>query len=100
MNQPILIRSSLRTWDLALLSALGFALLVAAALIAGTGLHLLASIVATLGIACILGSVIGRRRRIRLRRWIQDTGTGFLITDSAGERSIEDSQVLSMAFST
>src|SRR5262249_22466353 len=49
--------------------------------------------------ASVFGSLWGLRRRIRLRRWARDIGTGFLIIDREGERVIADHQVLSLALS-
>jgi hypothetical protein len=100
MNAPVLVRSSLRTWDLTLLLIFGIGVLLCGAVVASFGPWPLAAILAVGGIACISAAALSRRRRVRLRRWVQDTGTGLVITDPSGKRAVDDNHVLSMALNT
>src|SRR6266478_99828 len=97
MNDAVLVRSSLRSWDFILLLISAGALLILAGLLALGGEEVVATVLAAASAAALLTSILGWRRRIRLRQWVRDTGAGFVVSDSSGERTIEDDQVLSMA---
>jgi hypothetical protein len=97
MNAPVLVRSSMRTWDFTLLLVAGIALLAGAALAAGFGRVPVAVGLGLAGCGCVLGAVLGRRRRVQRRQWVQDLGDGFLVIDQAGERRFADDDVVSMA---
>src|SRR5437016_6062934 len=79
MDEPILVRSSLRAWDFTFLLVIGVGFLIGAALTAVTGTWVGAVLLAVPGSACLVGSLWGQRRRERLRRWVRDLGDGFLV---------------------
>jgi hypothetical protein len=97
MNDRVLVRSTMRTWDFTLLLIAGIVLLVGAAVAAGFGRVLVAAPLGLAGCGCVLGAVLGQRRRVQRRQWVQDLGDGFLVIDQAGERRFADDDVLSMA---
>jgi hypothetical protein len=98
MTGPVLVRSNMRTWDCTVFLTLGGIVLLAAGIVAVFGLLVLAGILAAVAFALALTGVLVRRHRVRLRRWVQDQGDGFLLIDQEGERSFTDERVLSMAF--
>jgi hypothetical protein len=97
MHDAVLVRSSMRTWEFTLLLGAGLVVLVGAGIAAAEGHGAAALALALLAGVCALAGVWGRRRRVRLRRWVQDMGAGFVIRDSSGERRVQDDGVLSMA---
>jgi hypothetical protein len=97
MNDAVLVRSSMRSWDFSLLLVVAVVLLVGAGVTIAVGNGLLAIALAALAGACGLVGVVGRQRRVRRRLWVRDTGDGFVISDHEGDRQIDDDQVLSMA---
>jgi hypothetical protein len=99
MKDPVLVRSSMRTWDFTLLFLAGVAILAGAGVLASKGQTAGAVLVAAVGGACVLGTVLGRWYRVRRRRWVQDLGDGFRVIDNTGEREVRDDEVLSMALS-
>ncbi len=94
---PVLVRSSLRTWDFTALLVAGGLLIAAGGVLGILGIWLAAGILAVVGAGCVLGSVIGKRRRFLRRRWVEDLGDRFRVIDAGGEREVPDDQVLSVA---
>jgi hypothetical protein len=97
MAEPVLVRSSTRTWDHNLLLAAGAVFLVGGSIGAVFGKPLLCILPAVAGVALMVWAVVGRSQRAGLRRWVQDQGDGFLIIDPKRERRLFDRDVLAMA---
>ena len=97
MNDAVLVRGSMRTWDLTLLLVASLVTLLGAGVAALDGQGAVAALLAAVATASALGAIWCRRRRVRLRRWVRDTGSGFVLSDDAGDREVADDQVLSMA---
>jgi hypothetical protein len=98
-DKRVLVRSSLAVWDIALIAALGGGLLVCAAVLWSQprqvrGLFLIG------GAILLLVAFFVRRGRIRQLLWVEDKGNGFVLAGrpGQGERFIEDSAVLTMAY--
>jgi hypothetical protein len=97
MNDPILVRGTMRTWDCTLLLVLGLLLLLGAALAVAFSEGVVAGLLVAAACVSALAGALIRYRRARRRRWVQDQGDGFLVSDSAGERRFRDDDILSMA---
>lgn len=97
MNDPVLVRSTLRAWDLNLLIVFGLALLAGAAVLWVDRHTALAAVLAAGGVFVVVGGVRERLRRIRRRLWLQDTGHGFRLIERTGEQYIEDNRVIGMS---
>lgn len=97
MSQRVLVRSSTRNWDLALLVGLS-AFLLAASLVVLVAWSAVAGMTCgALSVLLLLAFPLAWWNRVRLRQWAQDTGDGFLLIDRRGERKVPDTDVLSMA---
>ena len=94
MNNRVLVRGSMRTWDLTLLIVIGIVLFIVAAIMALTETWILAVLAVLVSGGLLLGGLLGWQGRIRQRRWVEDTGNGFVVVDCTGERRIQDGQVL------
>jgi hypothetical protein len=96
MSNRVLVRSTMRTWDLRIVQFLGVVLLIVAGMLAAK------DPVARIGLAlaggtCIVGGMLGQRIRVARRLWVEDRGDGFIISSRKDDRAIDDSQVISTA---
>src|SRR5882724_5873205 len=78
MNNAVLVRSSMRTWDFVLVQLLGAGFLAGAAMAAVNKQPTGAVVLGALAGLCLLIGLIGWWLRNRARLWVQDTGTGLL----------------------
>ena len=97
MPVNVLVRSTLRQWDLILTIIVGLLATGIGVMWMGNRLHIPGAIVATVGVLCAMGGVIALWRRIALRQWVAVTDDGFVLVDQRGETEFEDSQVQSLA---
>ncbi|MGE3807748.1 MAG: hypothetical protein AB7K24_24050, partial [Gemmataceae bacterium] len=96
MKEKVLIRSSLKVWDLLTLAGCGFCLLFFALLVKRWSVPLAFGVV-TLGLAALVGGPLALVFRTRRRAWVRDLGTGFTIIERSGEQTYSDEQVLGIA---
>src|SRR5437870_11971616 len=96
MAHPVLVRSSMRTWDYTLLLIAGAILLIGGGVTAVFGKLLLCLLLAVPGLGIMIWALVGRSGRVRLLQWVQDQADGFLIIDHKGERRFADRDVLAM----
>jgi hypothetical protein len=97
MTDAVLIRSSLRRWDLLFVCVLGGVLLAGAAVAALAGEPGAAAAAAGVGVVLLLAGAAGLGYRIRRRRWVRLRPDGFVVFDRNGGLEIRDDQVLSVA---
>lgn len=97
MNAPLLVRGSLRRWDITLLVVAGGALLVLAYWLQDVHQAEGAVIVGAVGGLVILAAVALAFRRARHWQTVEIEPEGFLLRDPQGERSFRDEQITSAA---
>lgn len=99
MNHAVLVRGTLRRWDLVGWIVMGF-------FAAGAGilfwLHRDVAVGATLmvaGAVAVPVSAVALRLRVRRRQWARVTEKGFILTGQSFEREFSDDEIVSMALS-
>ena len=97
MSLPVLVRSSLRTWDFTLLVLVGVAAFVGGWIALMNGERAVGITLQVVGGLCAAGSAIGLRRRISRRQWATLNDSGFTLSDRRGETDYTDAEVRSMA---
>lgn len=97
MSKPVLVRSSLRTWDLALVLLGGVGLFVWGWIVFENGDQALGVAMQVAGGGIALGCAVALHRRKRNRQWIRIEDTGFVLVDHRGETQYDDDQVKSLA---
>ena len=97
MSQPVLVRSSMRTWDFTLLVIAGIGAFVGGWIAHANGEQGVGIALQVLGGLCAVGSAIGLQRRIARRQWVTITDSGFTVSDRRGESEYTDAEVRSLA---
>jgi hypothetical protein len=97
MSDRVLVRSTMRQWDLFLYAMLGVLAGLAGVVLAVVVNAILGGILVLIGGATMIGSAFSLYRRVRNRLWVEDLGDGFLLIDPEGERRIADVHVISTA---
>jgi hypothetical protein len=97
MSQPVLVRSSMRTWDFTLLVIAGMGAFVGGWIVFANGERGVGIALQVLGGLCAVGSAVGLQRRIARRQWVTASDNGFTLSDRRGESEYEDAQVRSLA---
>jgi len=97
MSESVLVRSSLRTWDLTLVLLVGIGLFVWGWFVFENGDRALGIAMQVIGGATVVGSAVGLHRRKKRRQWIRIEEGGFVIVDHLGESQYDDDQVKSLA---
>ena len=96
MSQPVLVRSSMRTWDFVLLLLTGIGIAVGGWVLFQMGEKVPGAILQVIGGTGVLASAMGLNRRIRRRQWVRLEADGFTLIDRQGEADYEDAQVRSL----
>jgi hypothetical protein len=100
MSDAVLVRGSEAVWGKIAGRLVGLLLVCAGALFYFVlELSVLAMVSAAIGGALWLATDFYSIRNNRRKRWIIDTGDGFVVTDPSGERSYRDDQIASIALS-
>jgi hypothetical protein len=89
MAQRVLVRGSDGTWWMIVLRVVALLLILAGL---GLALHSLGWLAVLGAIVLAVNESLAYRLRAQ-RRWIEDTGDGFVVVDNLGERRIRDEQV-------
>lgn len=97
MSLPVLVRSSLRTWDFTLLVLVGVAAFVGGWIAFANGERGIGIALHIVGGLCAAGSAIGLRWRISRRQWATLSESGFTLSDRRGETAYTDAEVRSLA---
>ncbi len=97
MSQPVLVRSSMRTWDFTLLVIAGIGAFVGGWIAHANGEQGVGIALQVLGGLCAIGSAVGLQRRIARRQWVTVSDNGFTISDRGGESEYTDAEVRSLA---
>lgn len=97
MNNAVLVRSTLQHRDLVAWVVMGFVLVGAGGLYWLHGDEGLGAVLMTAGVVIVPCGIAAMFYRIRRRRWVRDTGSGFVFFDRAGEREFTDDQIVGMA---
>lgn len=97
MSVPVLVRSSMRTWDYALLLVAGVGAFIGGCVVFNNGDKFAGVMLEVVGGLCVLASVVGLRWRIRRRQWIRLDDQGFTLIDRNGDTDYVDQQVRSIA---
>lgn len=96
MTQPMLVRSSMRTWDFGLLMLAGIGLFIGGWVLIDQGHKALGITFQVIAVVWVVASAIAIQRRIVRRQWINLRDDGFTLIDRCGETEYEDSQVRSL----
>lgn len=97
MSQPVLVRSSMRTWDFTLLVIAGIGAFVGGWILFANGEQGAGIALQILGGLCAVGGAVGLQRRIARRQWVTITEDGFTLSDRGGESEYTDAEVRSLA---
>jgi len=97
MSQPVLVRSSMRTWDFTLLVVAGIGAFVGGWIVHANGEQGIGIALQVLGGLCAIGSAVGLQMRIARRQWVTITDDGFTLSDRRGESEYTDAEVRSLA---
>ncbi|MBC8112964.1 MAG: hypothetical protein H7062_01170, partial [Candidatus Saccharimonas sp.] len=97
MSQPVLVRSSMRTWDFTLLVIAGIGAFVGGWIALANGEQGAGIALQVLGGLCAIGSAVGLRWRIARRQWVTVNDNGFTFSDRSGESEYADAEVRSLA---
>lgn len=97
MSARVLVRSTLRQWDLILYAVFGVFVGLVGAVVAFLGHFIIGGILILAGMALAIGCIVGLLQRARNRLWVEDLGSGFQLIDPEGERRIADADVVSTA---
>ena len=97
MSRAVLVRSTMRTWDLILLVMGGLIAGVVGAVLIENNEGVPGKILALIGALTVIGGMCALQWRIATRRWVRVGSDGFTIIDRRGETDYEDSQVQSLA---
>ena len=97
MSRAVLVRSTMRTWDLILLVMAGLIAGVVGAVLIENNEGVPGKILALIGALTVIGGMCALQWRMATRQWVRVGSDGFTIIDRRGETDYEDSQVQSLA---
>ena len=97
MSLPVLVRSSMRTWDFTLLIVVGVGAFVGGWIAFANGDQVVGIVLQVIGGLCAAGSAVGLRWRISRRQWATLNQGGFTLSDRRGETDHADAEVRSLA---
>ena len=97
MSQPVLVRSSMRTWDFTLLVIAGIGAFVGGWIAFASGEKGAGIALQILGGLCAVGGAVGLQWRIARRQWVTVNDNGFTLSDRSGESEYTDAEVRSLA---
>src|SRR5581483_12103316 len=96
-GSPVLVRGSTSVWWFYALCLLAIGAVIGAFVAAGQRLHGVRNLLLLVGGVLLAFAFVARSWQARRRLWVNDTGSGFLLTDYRGSRRVSDDQVLTFA---